>query len=187
MTVAVYYYLLRLLISDGLVVLDDKGTVFYISLGKWAALVDLVKTDFKRAKSGYVLQPGNDKTLTDAAAEARDRIVQMIENPMLIDSLRGEVSYKYIFGTAAQQKIWDYLVTRVPFDKRSSYAQVAKEMGRPNGARVVGTACSANRIALIVPCHRILTILGEITGYRYGVALKRRLLNLEAGKKSGSV
>lgn len=174
------YYSINLLLSDGLVVLDEEGTIYYLSLGKWHALVDAVKKDFRSTKK-YTLKAGGE-TGNTAVQKSRDTIVQMLEEPIKIDVLKKDINYKYIFGTPLQQKVWDYLGDKVTFDARSTYAKVAKDMGRVNGARAVGNACAANKIALIVPCHRVLTTLGEITGYRWGTTLKRRLLNLEAGK-----
>ena len=59
------------------------------------------------------------------------------------------------------------------------YSQMASNLGMPKSSRVVGAACGANKIALFVPSHRVLTKLGQISGYRWGVPLKQRLLKLE--------
>jgi AraC family transcriptional regulator, regulatory protein of adaptative response / methylated-DNA-[protein]-cysteine methyltransferase len=82
-------------------------------------------------------------------------------------------------GTAFQLLVWRYLRT-VPRGETRSYAQVARDLGRPKAARAVATACASNRVAVLVPCHRVVRGTGEISGYRWGVSRKRALLRLEA-------
>lgn len=83
-------------------------------------------------------------------------------------------------GTVFQQKVWRYLQT-IPRGETRSYADVARAIGAPGAARAVGSACGSNRIALLIPCHRVLRGDGGDGGYRWGVARKRRLLTIERG------
>jgi AraC family transcriptional regulator of adaptative response/methylated-DNA-[protein]-cysteine methyltransferase len=71
-------------------------------------------------------------------------------------------------GTAFQLLVWRYLRT-VPRGETRSYARVARDLDRPKSARAVATACASNRIAVIIPCHRVVRGTGEISGYRWGV------------------
>ncbi len=82
-------------------------------------------------------------------------------------------------GTAFQLLVWRYLCT-LPRGETRSYARVANELGRPRAARAVATACASNRVAVLIPCHRVVRGTGEISGYRWGVSRKRALLQLEA-------
>jgi AraC family transcriptional regulator, regulatory protein of adaptative response / methylated-DNA-[protein]-cysteine methyltransferase len=82
-------------------------------------------------------------------------------------------------GTAFQLLVWRYL-RAVPRGETRSYAQVAHDLGRPRAARAVATACASNRVAVLVPCHRVVRGTGELSGYRWGVNRKRELLRLEA-------
>jgi AraC family transcriptional regulator of adaptative response/methylated-DNA-[protein]-cysteine methyltransferase len=84
-----------------------------------------------------------------------------------------------IRGTAFQQKVWKYLQT-IPPGAPQSYTEVAKRIGRPRAVRAVAGACAANRIALVIPCHRVIRGDGGLAGYRWNTERKRFLLDLEA-------
>ena len=81
-------------------------------------------------------------------------------------------------GTRFQRKVWRKL-TEIPYGQVRSYKWVAEQIGSPNSQRAVGNAVGANPIAIVIPCHRVIRSDGSIGGYGYGVAMKRRLLNLE--------
>ena len=85
-------------------------------------------------------------------------------------------------GTLFQKKVWRAL-TRIPFGKTKSYSEVAQSIGRARASRAVGTACAKNRIALLVPCHRVICSNGRLGNYAYGISLKKRLLDLEQATK----
>jgi AraC family transcriptional regulator of adaptative response/methylated-DNA-[protein]-cysteine methyltransferase len=84
-------------------------------------------------------------------------------------------------GTALQQAVWAALRT-IPTGATASYAEVAKAIGRPTAARAVAQACGANPLAVITPCHRVVRADGGLSGYRWGVERKRRLLAREAAQ-----
>ena len=81
-------------------------------------------------------------------------------------------------GTAFQQKVWQALMN-VPYAQTRSYKDIAQTIGSPNGFRAVGLANARNPLPIIVPCHRIVGSNGQLTGYAYGVELKKHLLDLE--------
>lgn len=83
-------------------------------------------------------------------------------------------------GTPFQQRVWQELET-IPYGATVSYGEVAKRIGDPKAARAVAGACGANRIALLIPCHRVVSGSGDLGGYRWGTARKRFLLVKEAG------
>ena len=83
-----------------------------------------------------------------------------------------------IAGTAFQWKVWQAL-TQIPSGRTESYGEIAERIGMPGAARAVGRACASNPVALVVPCHRAVGAGGAITGYRWGVERKRRLLDSE--------
>lgn len=83
-------------------------------------------------------------------------------------------------GTAFQRVVWDEL-GRIPFGTTRSYAEQAKRIGRPEAVRAVARANGDNRIAIIIPCHRVVGSDGKLTGYGGGLWRKRRLLHLEQG------
>lgn len=86
-----------------------------------------------------------------------------------------------IRGTAFQWRVWRAL-TRIPRGETRSYAQVAKAIGRPSAVRAVARACATNPLSLVVPCHRVVGSNGSLTGYRWGVDVKKQLLERERGK-----
>ena len=82
-------------------------------------------------------------------------------------------------GTAFQLKVWQAL-RRIPRGETRSYSQLARELGDPKATRAVARACATNRVAIVVPCHRVVGASGSLTGYRWGIERKRMLLEAEA-------
>ena len=82
-------------------------------------------------------------------------------------------------GTAFQQRVWQAL-RGIPAGKTASYAEVARRIGKPKAVRAVAQACGANKIAVAIPCHRVVKNDGVLSGYRWGVERKRALLEKEA-------
>ena len=80
-------------------------------------------------------------------------------------------------GTDFQKDVWDAMQD-IPYGSTATYGEIAKEIGRPGAARAVGMACGANPIPVIIPCHRVVASDG-IGGYSGGLAIKRKLLNIE--------
>lgn len=87
----------------------------------------------------------------------------------------------YLRGTQFQLQVWEALL-RIPAGAVVSYGQLAAHMGRPGSARAVGSACGANRVGFLIPCHRVIRDSGVITGYRWGPEKKRTILAWEAAR-----
>ena len=83
-----------------------------------------------------------------------------------------------IRGTAFQQQVWQALLA-IPAGETRSYQQVADSIGKPKAVRAVASACAANRLAIVVPCHRVVRGDGALSGYRWGVTRKAALLQRE--------
>lgn len=83
-------------------------------------------------------------------------------------------------GTNFQIKVWEALL-RIPTGRLVSYDTVARSIGQPTASRAVGTAIGSNRIAYLIPCHRVLQKSGDLGGYRWGTARKQAMLAREAG------
>jgi AraC family transcriptional regulator of adaptative response/methylated-DNA-[protein]-cysteine methyltransferase len=81
-------------------------------------------------------------------------------------------------GTAFQIKVWRFLMSVKP-GRVVSYGEIAAGIGHPDAVRAVGTACGANRLAVLIPCHRALRADGSLGGYRWGLERKRVLLDRE--------
>lgn len=104
------------------------------------------------------------------------KVIGMVEAPALGLDLPLDVR-----GTAFQQRVWQAL-REIPAGSTVSYAELARRIGLPTGARAVAGACAANALAVAIPCHRVVRNDGALSGYRWGVERKRQLLEREAGK-----
>lgn len=82
-------------------------------------------------------------------------------------------------GTAFQRRVWHELL-KIPRAGQVSYGEIARRLGQPAAARAVGSAVGANRVAYLIPCHRVARNNGQSTGFRWGLATKKRLCDWEA-------
>lgn len=87
-----------------------------------------------------------------------------------------------IQGTAFQQQVWQAL-RAIPYGETISYQQLAKAIGKPNAVRAVASACGANKLAIVIPCHRVVRGDGSLSGYRWGVSRKAQILRRESPDK----
>lgn len=106
------------------------------------------------------------------------KVVGFIEVPALGLDLPLDVR-----GSAFQQRVWQAL-RDIPAGSTLSYSELARRIGSPKAARAVAGACAANPLALAIPCHRVVRSDGALSGYRWGVARKRALLEREAAEKN---
>lgn len=81
-------------------------------------------------------------------------------------------------GTEFQKKVWMELL-RIPYGKIKSYSEIAAALGNLNAQRAVGSVCNKNPIMIIIPCHRVISKNGKLSGFAYGTDIKEILLNLE--------
>lgn len=105
-------------------------------------------------------------------------VVEMIEHPSERPAPDLPLDVR---GTAFQQKVWDAL-RRIPRGEVWTYGQLAEHLGYPRAARAVGAACGQNRVAVIIPCHRVVGSNGSLTGFAYGVERKEKLLKAEGAR-----
>jgi len=153
--------------SLGLVLIaaSDKG-VCAISFGDDPdGLVRDLKKQFPRARL-----VGGDPAFEQLAA----KVIDFVEDPRVDLDLPLDIR-----GTAFQHRVWDAL-RRIPAGTTASYAGVAKAIGAPKAVRAVARACASNRIAVAIPCHRVIGSDGSLTGYAGGIERKRALLAKEA-------
>ncbi len=117
---------------------------------------------------------GGDKGFEKLVA----KVVGFVEAPSLGLDLPLDIR-----GTAFQQRVWQAL-REIPAGSTASYTEIAKRIGAPKAVRAVAGACAANPIAVAIPCHRVVRTDGALSGYRWGVARKRALLDREKTKKN---
>ena len=87
----------------------------------------------------------------------------------------------FVCGTAFQLKVWRAL-RRIPRGRVATYSSIAAAIGNPGATRAVGTACGANPVAVLIPCHRVIRAKGAVGGYRWGSERKRSMLAAETGE-----
>lgn len=164
-------------LGQALVAVTERG-VCAVLLGEDAGALEAdLRAEFPRATLQRV-DAGRDEFLAPrvrAVAEA-------------LSDRAGAVPVELI-GTAFQQRVWEALM-RIPAGETRSYAELADSLGMPRGARAVARACAGNRVAVLVPCHRVIRGDGSLGGYRWGLPRKQALLDSErrghdaAGKRS---
>ncbi len=85
-------------------------------------------------------------------------------------------------GTDFQEKVWS-AVSKIPYGEVQTYGDIARIIGHPQAMRAVGTAMSKNKLMLIVPCHRVVSASGKLTGYGGCVQMQAHLINMEQQSK----
>lgn len=128
------------------------------------ALLEQLQDQFPKARL-----IGGDADYERLVAE----VVGFVEAPALGLELPLDVQ-----GTAFQERVWQAL-RDIPVGSRVSYTDIAERIGAPKAVRAVAMACAANRIAVAIPCHRVVRRDGDLSGYRWGVERKRLLLERE--------
>ena len=129
-----------------------------------AALVEALEAEFPRA----TITPGVGRPAWVAAAVR------------VADGQAGEDVPLDLQGTTFQQRVWQALRT-IPRGETRTYAQLATMVGQPTAIRAAARACATNKVSLLVPCHRVVGGDASLTGYRWGVERKRRLIEMERG------
>jgi AraC family transcriptional regulator, regulatory protein of adaptative response / methylated-DNA-[protein]-cysteine methyltransferase len=108
--------------------------------------------------------------------ELKARILSFIEGEGNLTRLPLDIR-----GTVFQRRVWDEL-RRIPRGETRTYGEIARAIGAPAAVRAVGSACGANPVALVVPCHRAVRTDGGLGGYAWGLSRKKRLLAVEKKK-----
>jgi AraC family transcriptional regulator, regulatory protein of adaptative response / methylated-DNA-[protein]-cysteine methyltransferase len=150
-----------------LVAATEKG-ICTIAFGEDDAEVeDVLRNRFPKAD--LIAEEAKNGWLAEAVAFVTS---QMSEHPLAATFPLD------VRATAFQQRVWKAL-QEIPRGETRTYSGLAAELGAPSATRAVAGACAANPVAVIVPCHRVVGKDGSLTGYRWGVERKRRLLAAE--------
>ena len=164
----IVYAVGRSFLGPVLVAATERG-ICTVAFGDSASeLIDGLKKDFPKAD---LREGGRD------FAGLVEKVVSFIKAPE-----QGLGIPLDIQGTAFQQRVWKAL-RQIPLGTVTSYAELAEQVGRPKSARAVARACATNRIAVAIPCHRVVRSDGGLAGYRWGLARKKALIENE--KKTG--
>ena len=101
------------------------------------------------------------------------KVLSVIENPARTIDIPLDIR-----GTLFQQQVWKSL-REIPAGSTASYADIARKLNKPKAMRAIAGACAANLIAILIPCHRVIRSDGSLSGYRWGAACKKKLLQRE--------
>ena len=132
----------------------------------------MLETEFKdlTKRLNAVILPGENPHLTQVQTELKE----------YFEGKRKDFSIPlHTPGTDFQQAVWEIL-KEIPFGETRSYKQQASKLNNPKGVRAVASANGMNRVAIVIPCHRVIGENGDLTGYAGGLARKKWLLDHEA-------
>lgn len=162
----IHWSLVDTALGTALVAATERG-ICMVELGDDAdALQARLRTEFPHARIERV-DAGRDEFLAPRVRAVAERLA----------GRDGDVELALV-GTAFQKRVWDALM-KIPRGQTRSYAQVAQSLGAPNAVRAVASACARNKVAVVVPCHRVIRGDGSPGGYRWGLPLKQQLLQRE--------
>ncbi|WP_457300018.1 methylated-DNA--[protein]-cysteine S-methyltransferase [Phyllobacterium sp. P5_D12] len=128
-----------------------------------------VEVEELEKRYGYSIEPGRNAMLEQIEAELTDYFAGKLtgfDTPLVLP------------GMAYQRQIWSTLQA-IPYGETRTYGGIALDLGKPGSSRAVGAANGQNRVAIVVPCHRVIGADGSLTGYGGGQRRKRHLLDLE--------
>lgn len=162
----IHWSLVETVLGNALVAATGRG-ICAIELGEDAAQLECkLHHEFPNADIQHV-QAGSDEFLAPRLHAVAQRLAgQAADLPL------------DLVGTAFQKRVWDALM-KIPAGQTRSYAELADALGSPRAARAVARACASNRVAVLVPCHRIIRGDGSLGGYRWGLPMKEVLLQRE--------
>lgn len=152
-----------------MVAIADETALYLLEFNDRRGL-ELEKERLKHWTSAVIV-PGVTPTITAIEQELKDYFagtLHTFNTPIIL------------YGTPFQKQVWNALRT-VSFGKTISYKEQATIINKPSACRAVANANGANQIAIVVPCHRIITSLGTLGGYGAGVNRKKWLIEHEAG------
>jgi methylated-DNA-[protein]-cysteine S-methyltransferase len=140
---------------------------------------DLLLTGDEHSLQGLYMSPYRMPDEAKTAREPFTTAVEQLEQYFAGERVEFDLALD-MHGTQFQRDVWDALLT-IPYGETRSYGEIAKQIGRPDRARAVGSANGSNPVSIIVPCHRVIGSDGSLTGYGGGLPRKRWLLDHEAG------
>jgi len=156
----------------------------------------LVKYAYTSSPFGDVLLAASDAGLRIASLHAKDGPMSphtdWVHDPVALEEPVRQLGEYFrgdrrafdlpldLAGTPFQRSVWNALL-EIPYGRVISYGELARRLGKPRAVRAVGAANGANKICVIVPCHRVVGADGGLVGYGGGLSAKRELLALERG------
>jgi AraC family transcriptional regulator, regulatory protein of adaptative response / methylated-DNA-[protein]-cysteine methyltransferase len=156
------------------IVSTDVGEVIAVATPRGLAAVRIGAQDDLIREVEAEFRPAalvrDDAAMSDVMAALRELAVGHPAPELPVD----------VQGTAFQARVWSAL-RMIPAGETRSYTEVAESLGSPTSVRAVARACATNRVALAIPCHRVVRSDGNLAGYRWGLEVKERLIAAERG------
>jgi methylated-DNA-[protein]-cysteine S-methyltransferase len=143
--------------------------------------------DWKWRKMRNTIDARLKKGLDAEFVEAEDDIIKktIIQLEEYVEKKRKLFDIPLLLvGSEFQKQVWEELM-KVPYGETETYSGLSARIGKPEAIRATASANGANAISIIIPCHRIIGSNGDLTGYAGGLAVKKKLLELEQGSISG--
>lgn len=156
------------------------GWVVVGATGRGLCWLSLAATRAEAEASLRTEFPAAELRKDPTLARMVDAALQSVREGTDLSPGRAAIDSLDLRGTVFQLRVWQAL-RQIPRGETRSYSEVARELGEPNATRAVARACAMNRVALVVPCHRVVGANGSLTGYRWGTERKRQLLEAERG------
>lgn len=155
---------------------EQEGWCFYIAAtDKGLSYVGSHDQPFSEL-AGWAAKHHPGTTLLQSEERMEGYVTEIRE---YLDGERQSFSFSFdMTGTPFQQEVWQALQS-IPFGETRSYSELAEAIGRPSAVRAIASAIGANPVLITIPCHRVIGKNGSLTGYRGGLAMKTRLLELE--------
>ncbi len=153
------------------------GRVIVAATEKGICAIQFGETDERLIEGVREVYPNAELTVAEAGSDYEawvEDTLRFIEAPLTAPTMPLDVR-----GTAFQEQVWRALMT-IPPGEKLSYSEVAEKIGKPKSIRAVANACGANRLAIVIPCHRVIGKSGS-GGYRWGVERKEKILEREEG------
>jgi AraC family transcriptional regulator of adaptative response/methylated-DNA-[protein]-cysteine methyltransferase len=167
---AIRYTVVDSALGKLLVATTERG-ICAVSLGDRAGtLVENLRAEFPTAALQRVDEGADDWLAAMIARVAQELGRRRGKQPAPIPA--------DVRATAFQWRVWQALM-RIPRGETRSYTEIAREIGKPRAVRAVASACASNRLAIVVPCHRVIREDGSLGGYRWGLPRKQRALRAE--------
>ncbi len=159
------------------IIASPYGRLLVAATDKGVAAVTLGASDLELARDLAGMFPDAAVSRVDAGDRWLAGLVRQVAAQVARPG-SGRAIPLDLAGTAFQWRVWRALTT-IPAGETRTYQQLARAIGQPRAIRAVASACAANRVAVVVPCHRVVRTDGSLGGYRWGLPRKARLLEAE--------
>jgi len=130
----------------------------------------------------YIGFSSNHKFIKQGTRKDDDLLLNKVRKELeeYCEGTRTEFSFPWTIPVATpfQQSVWS-AISQIPYGRTVTYTDLARMVGKPKAVRAVGTACGANQLTIVIPCHRVMPVSGALGGYAGGVEVKQRLLQIE--------